>query len=317
MRLVSFLLAVSFVAPALAQPFPGKPVRIIVPTAPGGGIDSTARVIGGKLQEYWGQSVIVENRAGASMIIGAEAAAKSPPDGYTLLVAHDGTMAMNPVIFPTLPYDPQRDFAPVSILTMAPLVVMVNPSTGFNSAQDLVAYARANPGKLNHATGGGATQLALELFNAMAVTRITSVPYKGAAPAFASLMAGETQLAIGDVGSAASTLKSGKVKVLGLATLERSPRFADWPTVSESGIPGYETRTWIAAFAPAGTPGDIIARISADMRRAAAEPAVRERLQGINFDVVGSTPDELARTLRVDSEKWARLVRERNIKFSQ
>jgi tripartite-type tricarboxylate transporter receptor subunit TctC len=300
-----------------AQTYPAKPVRIIVPTSPGGGIDNTARVFGGKLQDYWGQSVIVENRPGASMIIGAEAAAKSPADGYTLLVAHDGTMSINPVAYADLPYNPQRDFAPVSLLTTAPLVVMVHPGTGFNSVQELIAFARANPGKLNHATGGGATLLALELFNAMAGTQITNVPYKGAAPAFAGLIAGETQLAFGDVGSAAATLKSGKVRVLGIATLQRSKAFPDWPTIDESGVRGYETRTWIGLFAPSGTPAEVVAKIGSDARRAASEPSVRERLQGLNFEVVGSTPEELARFVRSDTEKWGRLMRERNIKIGQ
>lgn len=227
---------------AAAQTYPNKLVRIIVPTAPGGGMDNTARVVGGKLQEYWGQTVVVENRAAASMIIGAEAAAKSAADGYTLLVAHDGTMCMNPLVFSSLPYDPQRDFAPVSLLTTAPLVAMVNAGTAFNSIREPIAFARANPGKLNHATGGSATLLALELFNSLAGIQITSVPYKGAAPAFASAMAGETQLAFGDIGSAAATLKSGKVEILGIATVHRSKLYPDWPTIDESGVRGYETR---------------------------------------------------------------------------
>ena len=317
MKLLLLLLLAIVPAAGSAQAFPVKPVRIIVPSAPGGGIDASARIVAGKLQEMWGQSVLIENRAGASMIIGAEAAAKSAPDAYTWLVAHDGTMSMNPVVFPSLPYDPQRDFLPISLISAAPLVAMVHPSTGFNSVQELIAFARANPGKLNHASGGTATLLALELFNAMANTRITHVPYKGAAPAFASLMAGETQLAFGDIGSAAATLKSGKVKVLGIATLERSRQYPDWPTIAESGVAGYETRTWIAAFAPAGSPPDIVAKISADMRRALADPAVRERFQTLNFEVVGSSPEELSRTLRADTEKWGRLMRERNIKIGQ
>jgi tripartite-type tricarboxylate transporter receptor subunit TctC len=316
-KILFVLLSLVAAAAAWGQPFPVKPVRIIVPSAPGGGIDASARITAGRLQEMWGQTVLIENRAGASMVIGAEAAAKSAPDGYTLLVAHDGTMSMNPVVFPSLPYDPQRDFLPLSLLSAAPLVALVHPSTGFNSIQDLIAFARANPGKLNHASGGTATLLALELFNAMADTRITHVPYKGAAPAFASLMAGETQLAFGDIGSAAATLKSGKVKVLGIATPQRSKLYPEWPTIAESGLPGYETSTWIAAFAPSGSPAEVVAKISADMRRALADPGVRGRFRALNFEVVGSTPEELTRTMRADTEKWGRLVRERNIKIVQ
>jgi tripartite-type tricarboxylate transporter receptor subunit TctC len=288
-----------------------------VPSSPGGAIDANARIVGGKLQEIWGQSVLVDNRPGASMRIGAEAVAKSPADGYTLLVAHDGTMSMNPVIFESMPYDPQKDFQAISLFTQAPLVAMVHPSTGFNSIQDLIASARANPGKLNHASGGSATLLALELFNALADTRITSVPYKGAAPAFASLMAGETQVAFGDIGSAASTLKSGKVKVLGIATPQRSKLYPDWPTIQEQGVKGYETRTWFAAFAPAGTPREIVAKLGNDMRRALADPAVRQRFQGMNLEVVASSPEELAKVVADDTRKWARLVKERNIKIIQ
>ena len=297
--------------------FPAKPVRIVVPSAPGGGIDATARVVAAKLQEYWGQSVLIENRAGASMIIGADYVAKSPADGYTLLVAHDGTMSMNPVVFKSLPYDPQKDFAPISLLTEAPLVALVHPGTGFNSIQELVSYARANPGKLNHATGGTATLLALELFNALAGTRITSVPYKGAAPALASVMAGETQLAFADIGSGAPTIKSGKVTVLGVATLARTKLYPAWPTIADSGVAGYETRTWIAAFAPAGTGSEVIEKIGNDMRRALADPDIRQRFQGINFEVVGSSGAELAKTMRADTEKWGRLIRERNISIAQ
>ncbi len=310
------LLALAVPGIAGAQAFPAKPVRIIVPSAPGGGIDASARIVAGKVQDYWGQSVLVENRAGASMIIGSEMAAKAAPDGYTLLVAHDGAMAMNPVVFKPLPYDPQKDFAPISLLTMAPLVAMVNPGTGFTTIGDMVAWAKANPGKLNHASGGTATLLAMELFSALAGVQMTSVPYKGAAPALTSVMAGETQVAFADIGSGAAALKSGKVRVLGVATLSRSKLFPEWPTIADSGVPGYETRTWFAAFAPAGTPADIVERIGNDMRRALGEADIRQRFQGLNLEVVGSSGEELARIMRADTEKWGRLIRERNIKIA-
>lgn len=314
--LAACLLALLLPAQALAQAYPAKPVRIIVPSAPGGGIDASARIVGGKVQDYWGQSVLVENRAGASMIIGSEMVAKAAPDGYTLLVAHDGAMAMNPVVFRPLSYDPQKDFAPISLLTMAPLVAMVHPGTGFNTVADMVAWAKANPGKLNHASGGTATLLAMELFSALAGVQMTSVPYKGAAPALTSVMAGETQVAFADIGSGAAALKSGKVRVLGVATLSRSKLYPEWPTISDSGVPGYETRTWFAAFAPAGTPADIVERIGNDMRRALGEADIRQRFQGLNLEVVGSGGEELARVMRADTEKWGRLIRERNIKIS-
>ena len=303
--------------PAAAQNFPARPVRFIVPSSPGGGIDSTARVVTAKLSEIWGQSAVVENRAGGSMIIGAEAAAKSTPDGYTLFVAHDGTMSMNPVVFPKLPYDPQRDFAPLSLMTAAPLMLAVHPSIGVNSVRELIAYAHANPGKLNHATGGTATLLALELFKAFANVDIASVNYKGLGPANASLLAGETQLGFPDLGSGAAALRSGRLRLLAVADSRRSKFFPNVPTFAEAGLPGYESRTWVAAFAPAATPPEIAAKIGNDIRRALAAPEVRERLEALNFDVVASSADELAGTVRADTEKWGRLIRERGIKLGQ
>ncbi len=311
------LAAVLTSSAAFAQTFPSKTVRVIVPTAPGGGIDVSCRIVTAKLQEYWGQPVVVENRPGAAMVIGAELAAKAPPDGYTLFVAHDGAIAMNPVVIPGLSYDPPRDFAPISILVSAPLVAMVHPSTGITSIQSLIAYAQANPGKLNHASGGTASLLALELFNALANTQIMPVSYKGAGPALSSLMAGETQIAFADIGSGASTMKSGRVRVLGIATLERSKLYPDLPTIGESGVPKFETSTWVAMFAPAATPREITERIGNDVRRALADPDVRQRFHAINFEVVGSTAEGLATMMRRDTEKWSRLVRERNLKFSQ
>src|SRR5688572_19701303 len=279
--LLAATLAVSLAASA--QGFPARPVRFIVPAAPGGGLDSTARVVTAKLSELWGQAAVVENRAGGSMIIGAEAAAKSTPDGYTVLVAHDGTMSMNPVVFSKLPYDPQRDFVPLSLMTAAPLLLAVHPSVGVSSVQEFIAYARANPGRLNHATGGTATLLALELFKAMANVDIASVNYKGLGPANTGLLAGETQLGFPDLGSGASVLRSGKLRLLAIAAPERSKFFPGVPTFAEAGLPGYETRTWIAAFAPAATPPDIAAKIGNDIRRALATPEARERLEALNF----------------------------------
>ncbi|MCC6473649.1 MAG: tripartite tricarboxylate transporter substrate binding protein [Burkholderiales bacterium] len=312
------LAAALLVAPgAQAQDFPARTVRVIVPSSPGGGIDSTARVVSARLAELWGQSTVIENRAGGSMIIGAEAAAKSRPDGYTLFFAHDGTMSMNPVVFPKLPYDPQRDFVPLSLVTAAPLILVVHPSVGVASVRELIAYARANPGRLNHATGGTATLLALELFKAFAKVEIASVNYKGLAPANASLLAGETQLGFPDLGSGAAALRTGKLRLVAVADARRSKFFPDVPTFAEAGLPGYETRTWVAAFAPAGTPPAVSAKIENDIRRALSAAEVRERLERLNFDVVGSSGEELARVMRADTEKWGKLIRERGLKLEQ
>ena len=243
-------------APARAQAspdhgYPERTVRIIVPTAAGGSIDTTARLVAAALAERWGKPVVIENRPGAAMIIGAEAAAKSPPDGYTLLVAHDGTMAMNPVVYPSLAYHSQRDFEPLALLTSIAEVVLVNEAVPVKSIRELIAFAKANPGKLNHASGGTATLLALELFKAMAEVDITNIPFRGGAPAVTGVMSGETQVIFADLATAHAGMQSGKLRTLAVTTLKRVPRLPDVPTIDESGVPGYDVATWIGAFAPA------------------------------------------------------------------
>jgi tripartite-type tricarboxylate transporter receptor subunit TctC len=313
----AFVLLLALSQLAYANDYPNRAVRIIVPTVPGGSIDITARTVANKLSELWGQSVVIDNRAGATMIIGAELAAKATPDGYTLFVAHDGTMAINPVMFSSLPYRPRQDFIALSLMTAAPLVVMADPVLGIDSIPGLIRYARANPGKLNHATGDSATLLALELFNSIAKVNITSVPYKGAAPAIRSILAGETDLCIADTASAAMILRSGKVKALAVTTLRRFDLLPDLPTVTESGALGYETRTWIGAFAPAGTPADIVNILGEDIRRVLRAPDVRERFATLNMEVHATTGAELTRTMDADTEKWGRLIRERGIQLVQ
>ena len=225
------------------QGYPERTVRIIVPTAAGGSIDTTARVVAAALAERWGKPVVIENRPGAAMIIGAEAAAKSPPHGYTLLIAHDGTMAMNPVVYPNLAYHSQRDFEPLALLTSIPEVVLVNEALPVKSIRELIAFAKANPGKLNHASGGTATLLALELFKAMAEVDITNVPFRGGAPAVTGVMSGETQVIFADLATANAGMQSGKLRTLAVTTLTRVPRLPDVPTIDESGVPGYDVAT--------------------------------------------------------------------------
>jgi tripartite-type tricarboxylate transporter receptor subunit TctC len=311
--LIALMLGVA--SAANAQSYPEKPVKIIVPSTPGGAIDITGRIIGGKLSEYWGQPVVVENRPGATMIIGAEAAAKSPADGYTLFVAHDGTMAMNPVIYPNLSYDSQRDFAPISMIAKIPLVLFVHNSVAANSVADLVALAKANPGKLNHAAGGTATVLAIELFKYMAGVNIVNVQYKGAANAVASTVGGETQICFADLGSAKSGLESGHVRPLGVATLQRASQRPDLPTIDASGVPGYEDSTWMALFAPAATPKPILAKIEADVARALKQPEVRQRFESLSMEMQSGTSDELRRVLASDIDKWSKVVKTAGLRF--
>ena len=304
-------------APARAQGFPDRTVRIILPTAPGGSIDTTARVVAGKLAELWGKPVVIENRPGAAMIIGTEAAAKSAPDGYTLLVAHDGTMAMNPVVYPNLAYHSQRDFEPVALLTSIPEVVLVNEKVPVKSIQDLIALARASPGKLNHASGGTATLLALELFKAMAGVDITSIPFRGGAPAVTGVMSGDTELIFADLATANAGMQSGKLRTLAVTTLKRVPRLPDVPTIDESGVPGYDVATWIGAFAPAGTPKGIVGKIEADIKQALGAPDVRAKLEALSMAIRSGASEEMRAILAGDMGKWGRLVKEKNIQIAQ
>src|SRR5262245_15882572 len=304
-------------APAAAQGYPERAVRIIVPTAAGGSIDTTARVVAAKLAEFWGKPVVIENRPGAAMIIGAEAAAKSGPDGYTLLVAHDGTMAMNPVVYPSLAYHSQRDFEPVAMLTAIPEVVLVHEGVPVKTIRELIAHAKANPGKLNHASGGTATLLALELFKAMAGVDIASIPFRGAAPAITGTMAGETQVIFADLASAHAGMQSGKLRTLAVTTLKRVPRLPEVPTIDESGVPGYDVATWIGAFAPAGTPKSVVDKIEAAIKQALAMPDVKAKLEALSMEIRSGAAEEMRAVLAGDMVKWGNLVKDKNIQIAQ
>jgi tripartite-type tricarboxylate transporter receptor subunit TctC len=233
---------------AFAQKYPNHPVRIVVPTAAGGSIDTAARLVGEKLQARWGQPVVVENRPGASMRLGAEAVQKAAPDGYTLLVAHDGTMAINPIAFPDLPYDPQKDFAPLGLVISIPEAVMVNKSVPAASIMELIGLAKKQPGQLTHATGGSATLLSLELLKAMAAVNIRSIPYRGGAPAVTAAIAGETGMIIADLTTGNAALNSDRMRPLAVTGRERSNKYPKLPTMDEAGLKGYEVNTWIGFF---------------------------------------------------------------------
>ena len=310
--------AVAGAAPAAsAQNFPDHAVRIIVPTAPGGAIDTTARVIGEKLQEKWGKPVVIENRPGAAMQVGAEAVRRVPGDGYTLLVAHDGTMAMNPLVFPNLPYDPQRDFEPIALVTSIPEAVMVNVNVPANSMAALVALAKKEPGQLTHASGGSATLLSLELLKSMAGIDIRSIPYRGGAPAVTATIAGETSMIIADLTTGAPGLQSDRIRPLAVTSLTRSKLYPQLGMVDELGVPGYEVNTWMGVFAPAGTPKHVAAEIEAAIQAAVAMPDVRARFESTGANVRSGTAEELRQVLAADIAKWAKLVTEKHITFGQ
>ncbi len=301
---------------AAAQGYPTKPVRIINPFAPGGATDQLARLMAQKLTELWGQSVVVENRPGASGAIGLEAVAKSAPDGYTLAIATQTTHAANPALYSKLPYDPVRDFAPLTLAGSTPLALMVQPSLGVTDVAGLIAYMRANPGKLTYASGGNGTSqhLTMELLKSMTGTFVVHIPYKGAGPALVDFLGGQTNIMFDNLPTAMPHVKSGKVRALAVSTAKRSALASELPTLAESGLAGFDLATWFAFFAPAATPKEITAKIAADMQRVLAQPDVKERLLGVGVDVVGSTPDELASFQRAELTKWAKIVRDSGAK---
>jgi tripartite-type tricarboxylate transporter receptor subunit TctC len=312
---IVFTLGTSLCA-ANAQTFPDHNVKIIVPTAAGGAIDLCARVIGEKLQAKWGKPVVIENRAGASMRIGAEAVQKAPADGYTLLVAHDGTMAINPLVFPDLPYDPQKDFTPLGLVVAIPEALMVNVKVPTNSIAELIALAKKEPGQLTHASGGSATLLSLELFKAMAGVDIRSIPYRGGAPAVTATIGGETSMIIADLATGNAGLHSDRIRPLGVTSIARSKMYPELATINEQGVTGYEVNTWMGFFAPAGTPKEVSAKIEAAIKDAVAMPDVRARFEATGAVMRSGSAEEMRNVLATDVAKWAKLVKEKNVKLA-
>lgn len=315
--LIAFGLSAIATTAQAQSDWPQKPVRIIVPTAPGGSIDLLARLVAANLQQKWGQAVVVENRAGAAMRIGTDAVAKAQPDGYTILFAHDGAMAMNVAVFKQLAYDPQKDFAPIAMMASLPLALMVHQNVPVNSLQELITYARKNPGKLNHASGGTATLLALELFKAHADLDIKSVPFMGGSTTVNAVMSGTVEMLIADVSTATPALQSPQVKILGISTLERQKILPNVPTLDESGVKGYEVRTWIGAFAPAGTPKPILDKWEKGITEAMRSGDVRDKVEGAGLIALDSGADVMRQRVAADIRKWVTLVRERNLQFDQ
>ena len=301
---------------AHAQAYPSKPVRLIVTFAAGGGTDLAARAVAPKLAEALGQPVVVENRAGANGAVGAEATAKSPADGYTLMVGAAGTLAVAPHLNAKLPFDPFKDFAPVSLLATSAFVVSVNPLVKAQSIRELVALAKASPGSLTFGSSGtsGAPQLAGELFKSQAGVNLLHVPYKGLGPAITDLLGGQIQVVFADVGLVTAHLKAGRLRGLAITSATRSSMLPDLPTVSESGVPGYAAGTWYGVFAPAGTPGAIVARLSDEVRRALALPEVRAALVVQGVEAAGNSPEQYAVFLREEYAKWGRVIAEAGIR---
>ena len=298
-------------AVALAQGYPNKAIKIIVPFPPGGGTDIGTRIIAQKLSEAWGQPVLVENRGGAAGIVGTEATAKSAPDGYTIMMGNIGTHAINVSLYKKLPYDPVKDFAPISHVAGLPLFVLVHPSVKVTSIKELIALAKAQPGKLDYSSSGsgGSMHVAAELFKNMTGTHMVHIPYKGGGPAVADLLAGQVPVSFATVLETLPHVKSGRLRALAVTSANRSLAWPSVPTVAESGVPGYESISWLALFAPAGTPKDIINKISTEVVRIINLPDVKERLLLQGAEPIGSTPEQLAAVLANDIAKYAKVMK--------
>ncbi len=304
-------------APVLAQVFPSKPIRLIVPFAAGGGNDNIARLVGKRLTDSVGQPLVIDNRPGAGGVVGAELAAKAAPDGYTLFLGGVGSHALNPNLIEKLPYDPIRDFAPVILLARAPLILVVHPSVPARTFAEFVAYARNNPGKLNFASNGNGSsaQLAAVMFGSMAGAEMVHVPYKGLAPALTDLLSGQVQLMFSSVVAILPHIKAGKLRALAVTGEKRMASLPEVPTVADSGFPGYEASSWYGIFAPAGTRREIVAKLNAEFLKALEQPEVRNSLLADGAEPVGDTPEQFAAYVRSEKERLGKLIRDANIRL--
>jgi len=305
--------AAALVAPlsASAQAYPTKPVRMVVPFPPGGSLDIAGRLIAQKLSEAWGQSVVVENKPGAGGNIGADLVAKSPPDGYTILLGALSTHAVNPSLYRTMPYDAAKDFAPITLIAVTPNVLVVNAASPVNNVKEFIAYAKANPGKLAFGSGsnGSAGHLAGELFKVETGTDAVHIPFKGGAPATQALLAGDTQFMFDNLANAMAQVKAGKLKALAVTTARRSPLAPDLPTMAEAGLPGFDISTWYGFFAPAGTPPAIVARWNADVTKILNSPDVRAKFVADGADPSPNTPEQFSQMIAAELAKYAKIVK--------
>jgi tripartite-type tricarboxylate transporter receptor subunit TctC len=302
---------------ALAQPFPSRPVKIVVPTTPGGATDALSRSIGARLSEIWGQPVVVENKPGATQIIGGEYVAKSPPDGYTLIVSDAATFIMNPILHKTLPYDGLRAFTPITLLVRFPWVIAINPAVPANNFQEFVAYARTKPGAISYGSfgTGSSGHISVDYMKKLLGIDIVHIPYKGAGPAVTDLLSGQIQMMMVTPLLVEPHARAGKLRLIAAATPKRIAKLPDLPTVAESGVPGYEAGTWFALAGPAGMPREVTQAIYGDVKKVLNEPAFRERnIDRQWFEVVANPPDEFATFLQKDYERWEKLIRLSGVK---
>ena len=303
------LTAVPFAASA--QAFPAKPVKLVVPFPPGGSLDNIGRLLALKLTEMWGQTVVVENRPGAGGNVGADAVAKSPADGYTVVMGALSTHAVNPSLYAKMPYDAVKDFAPISLVAITPNVLIVNASSRVHSLKDLIAQAKANPGKLNFGSGsnGSAGHLAGELFKVDTGTDVAHIPFKGGAPALQALLAGDTQFMFDNLANAMAQVKGGKVRAIAVTTAQRSKLAPDLPTMAEAGMPGFDISTWFGILAPAGTPPAVVDKWNSDLVKVLNLPDVREKMLAQGAEPAPTSTTQFASFIAAERDKYARIVK--------
>jgi tripartite-type tricarboxylate transporter receptor subunit TctC len=301
---------------ALAQAYPTKPVRIVIAQAPGSATDVISRVVGNRLSEALGQPVVIEAKPGAGGVLGTEAAARSAPDGYTLFMANNSTHGSNPALYPKLPYDAVKDFAPITLVAQVPYVLVVDPSLPANSVAELIALAKSRPGKMNYASAGnGSTHhFCGELLKSSAGLDIQHVPYKGSPPAIAGLLGGEVAMMFANLTDIGAQLKAGKLRALAVTTAKRAPSLPDVPTLAEAGVPGFEIQSWFGLLAPAGTPAPIIARLNAETVKVLARPDVQSTLGAQGLELAPGTPEQFAAHIRGEIDKFTRIARAAGIK---
>lgn len=310
----ALLIATVCCFPAAAQQYPSKAIRVIVPFGPGGPSDFLVRTVGQKLTEAWGQQLLIDNRGGANGIVGSELAARSTPDGYTLVTVTNGTHGINASLFPKLPYDTVKDFAPISRLGQAPYLLLAHPSLPARSIKDLIQLARTRPGEISWSFGGSPTQLAAELFKRSAKINVIVVPYKGNAPAVTATISGEVSLTFGGIAQSAPQVKAGRLRALGVGSLQRSSLMPEVPTVAESGLPGFEAYAWYGLLAPAATPRPIVEKLNSEVVRVLKLPDVQQRLRGEAFEIFADTPEQFANVIRAEVAKWAPVIKEAGIR---
>jgi tripartite-type tricarboxylate transporter receptor subunit TctC len=317
MRAAYFLCSLlATTAIASAQEYPTKAIRFIMPYPVGGSIDIAGRMVAQRLADNLGQGVVVDNRTGAGGTVGTETAARAAPDGYTLLMGGIGTLALSPSLQKNLPYDANRDFAPVTLLVTIPYVVVVHPSLRANSIRELIALAKAKPGEINYGSGGNgsAPHLAAELFKTMADVRITHVPYKGSTPAITDTISGQVQLTFTGIPSVMAHLKSGRLRPIGVTSAKRTTALPEVQTITESGVPGYEVNPWFGVLLPARTPPALVSRLNGEILKVLQIPAMRERFAAEGFEAAGNTPAQFAAYIKTEQVKWAKVIKDAGIR---